>query len=102
MSKKCQCRDRIRTNPDGTCVSSGDMCKSCITAEQEKVDAKVVVDQTIESDISVDAKVEVKPITLIKKEQPGMTEHPTSVFKKPTPKTKETIVPFTSEERRKS
>ncbi len=88
MAKKCQCRGRIRTNTDGTCVSSGDICKSCIAIEQARIDAKVigptnstidvifkekqptasfhevgpkVVDQKVESGLSVDSKVEIKP-----------------------------------------
>ena len=89
MAKKCQCRGRIRTNIDGTCVSSGDMCKSCIATEQARIDAKKVVDQTVESGLSVDSKVEVKPICAPPAEVKPIGAPPSDV------------VPFTSEDQPK-
>ncbi len=107
MVKKCQCQRRIRTNTDGTCVNSDNMCKSCISAEQAKVDEKKVVDeapedfksvtlpkvvdQTVESDLSVDSKVEVKPIGAHK--GPPAEVKPIGAYKGPPAK----VVPLTSD-----
>jgi len=66
MNRRCQCQKRVRTLADGVCVNSDSMCKVCILEEQARIDKATrepkpkVVDQTVESNMSVDSKVEEK------------------------------------------
>ncbi len=36
---RCKCRKRIRTETDGSCVNTDVICKLCLGAKQEEVDA---------------------------------------------------------------